>query len=87
MSTINLYVNHHNPITNYNSNQLIETCKSSPMIQNSDFQTIVVEQDKTDTDYQMLLEHGFTFEDLPILLVDDMFYTFEKALSLITNIK
>lgn len=87
MSTINLYVNHHHPITNYNSNQLIKTCKSNTMIQNSDFQTIVVEQDETDTDYQMLLEHGFTFEDLPILLIDNTFYDYEKAMRLLVNVK
>lgn len=87
MSTINLYVNHHNPITNYNSNELIKICKSSPMIQNSDFQIIVVEQDETDTDYQMLLEHGFTFEDLPILLIDNTFYDYEKAMRLLANVK
>lgn len=87
MSTINLYVNHHNPITNYNSNELIKICKSSPMIQNSDFQIIVVEQDETDTDYQMLLEHGFTFEDLPILLIDNTFYDYEKAMRLLVNVK
>lgn len=87
MSTINLYVNHHNPITNYNSNELIKIYKSSPMIQNSDFQIIVVEQDETDTDYQMLLEHGFTFEDLPILLIDNTFYDYEKAMRLLVNVK
>lgn len=87
MSTINLYVNYRNPITNYNSNELIKICKSSPMIQNSDFQIIVVEQDETDTDYQMLLEHGFTFEDLPILLIDNTFYDYEKAMCLLVNVK
>lgn len=87
MSTINLYVNYHNPITNYNSNELIKICKSSPMIQNSDFQIIVVEQDEIDTDYQMFLEHGFTFEDLPILLIDNTFYDYEKAMRLLVNVK
>lgn len=32
MFTINLYVNHHNPIINYNSNELIRACRLSPMI-------------------------------------------------------
>lgn len=57
------------------------------MIQNSDFQTIIVEQDETDTDYQMLLEHGFTFEDLPILLIDNIFYDYEEVMRLLVNVK
>lgn len=87
MFTINLYVNHHNPIINYNSNELIRVCRLSPMIQSSDFQTIIVEQDETDTDYQMLLEHGFTFEDLPILLIDNIFYDYEEVMHLLVNVK
>lgn len=61
---------------------LKEECKNSDIIKNSDFQISVIDvNDKSNTDLQLLIEQGFSV--LPVLLVDNTFLDFTKAMSFI----
>lgn len=58
---------------------LHKKCAESPIIANSNFKEIIIDPNNTeDTDVQLLIEKGIT--SMPVLLVDDDFMTFDRAL-------
>lgn len=75
MKTINLYTTEGCPKCNI----LRKRCKESPIIADADFKEFKVSvNDKNDTNLMLLIEKGMT--NFPVLLVDDDFMDFNKAM-------
>lgn len=75
MVTINLYTKKGCPKCNI----LRKRCKASPIIANTDFKEFVVDtNDESNPFLALLIENGMT--NFPVLLVDDDFMDFDKAM-------
>lgn len=58
---------------------LRKKCEKSPIIANSDFKEFEIDiNDNTDTNLALLIEKGIT--NFPVLLVDDDFMDFSRAM-------
>lgn len=75
MVTINLYTTKGCP----KCKVLRKKCQESPIIANSNFREFEIDtNDKSDTNLALLIEKGIT--SFPVLLVDDDFMDFNKAM-------